>query len=204
MTPLQYIIAPSDVAPALLAGCRWMQMDEAAAHTISDDDFKALIAECHSSCCYMLLTDDYERCLAVQADGVVLSAAQIERIAAAIPPPSGTILQCPRPVTQAIAQVRRTLGEDSPMLLGAYVSTAEDAVAAARSGADFIQVPAINAAALSAAVRERSFTTPVVACGVADADEIPSLLDAGINGVACHSRQVPPVLIPSLLNADEQ
>lgn len=202
MTPLQYIIAPSDVTPALLAGCRWMQVGRDA--DISDETLKTLIAECHASCCYLLLTDASERCLAVQADGVLLTADEIARIAATIPAPSGTVLQRPRPVTQALAQVRSQLGEDSPMLLGVYVTTAEDAVAAARSGADFIQAPVGDAPALLAAVRERSFTTPVVACGVTDADEIPALLDAGVNGVACRSDQVPPVLIPSILNADEQ
>ena len=203
MVPLQYIAAPSDIHAALMAGSRWIQLTSSSLSAVSDAELQTLIAECHVACCYLLLTDSTERCIETQADGVLLTPAAIQHIADAIPSPSGIVLQRPLPVTQAIGHTRSTLGEDSHMLLGVFVTTPDEAVAAARAGADFIQASAELAPQILAAVRDRGFTTPIVACGVTDASEIPALLDAAVNGVACHASQIPPVIIPSILHADE-
>lgn len=200
MVPLQYIIAPADIDAALAAGCHWLQL-----HThVAADQLTKLITTCHEAGSYLLVTDDAEVCRDATADGVLLTPSGIKVLADAEPVPSGIVLQRPLPITQAIASARRTLGEDSSQFIGVLVETAQDAVAAAKAGADFIQVPAEQAKECLQAVNERSFTTPVVALGVTDAEDITTLLDQGISGIACHMKEVPPIMIPLFLNADEQ
>lgn len=195
MVPLQYIIHSSHLASALSTGCSWVQIVDVPA-----DD---ILAACHNGGAYLVLTDDVEACKAMAADGVVLTTDKILQLAAATPEPSGIVLQRPLPITLALASARHTLGEDTPQMIGVQATTEADAVAAAKAGADFIQVPKSPAATLLSAVRQRSFTTPIVALDVDDADETLALLDAGISGIACTMDNVPPILIPSLLNADE-
>lgn len=195
MTPIQYIMCSRDISLALTTGCHWIQTTDApTADTL---------AECHDAGSYLVLTDDVELCKTLPADGVVLTPQGIADLAAAEPEPTGIVLQRPLPVTIAIAAARRTLGEDSPQMIGAVVTTPADAVAAAKAGADFLQVAADASVELLQAVRERSFTTPIVALGVNDAAQIAPLLDAGVNGVACTIADVPPILFPSYLTADE-
>lgn len=195
MTPLQYILKASEVEAALSSGCHWMQ--------VTDKPTTALREQCHNAGCYLVVTDDVETCAALPADGVVLTADGIAAVAAQVPEPTGIVLQRPRPITVAISEARRTLGEESPQFVGVIAETPEDAVAAAKAGADFIQVPQDHSSALLQAVRDRSFTTPVVALGTFTPDDVPALLDAGISGIACTLDDVPPVMIPLLLNADE-
>lgn len=196
MTPLQYILKPSDVGGALSTGCRWMQVTGVATADLRE--------ACHAVGSYLVLTDDAHACAALPADGVALTQTGIEAIAAAIPEPSGIVFQRPRPITLAIAEARRILGEESPQFVGVVALTPEDAVAAAKAGADFIQAPLSTAHAILNAVRERSFTTPIVALGASTPEEVPTLLDAGFSGIACTIDDVPPLMIPLLLNADEQ
>lgn len=195
MVPLQYIIESSHLASALSTGCSWVQPTDVPADGV--------LAACHEGGAYLVLTDDVEACKAMAADGVLLTTERIVQLAAATPEPSGIVLQRPLPITLALASARRTLGEDTPQMIGVQATTEADAVAAAKAGADFIQVPAAMSTQLLAAVRQRSFTTPIVALGVSDTDETIALLDAGISGIACTMDDVPPILIPSLLNADE-
>lgn len=196
MTPLQYILKASNVEAALSSGCRWMQ--------VTDQPSSALREFCHNAGSYLVVTDDVEMCAALPADGVVLTADGIAAVAAQVPEPTGIVLQRPRPITVAISEARRTLGEESPQFVGVVAETPEDAVAAAKAGADFIQVPANLCENLLHAVRDRSFTTPIVALGAFTPDAVPALLDAGISGLACTLEDVPPVMIPLLLTADEQ
>lgn len=195
MTPLQYILKASEVEAALSSGCHWMQ--------VTDKPTTAHLEQCHNAGCYLVVTDDVETCAALPADGVVLTASGVAAIASQVPEPTGIVLQRPRPITVAISEARRTLGEESPQFVGVVAETPEDAVAAAKVGADFIQVPQDHSSALLQAVRDRSFTTPVVALGTFTPDDVPALLDAGISGLACTLDDVPPVMIPLLLNADE-
>lgn len=195
MVPLQYIIHSSHLGAALSTGCSWVQTTDVPAED--------LLAMCHEGGAYLVLTDAVEACKAMAADGVVLTTEKILQLAIATPDPSGIVLQRPLPVTLALASARHTLGEDTPQMIGVQVTSEADAIAAAKAGADFIQVPKSEATALLAAVRQRSFTTPIVALGVADVDETLTFLDAGVSGIACTMDDVPPILIPSLLNADE-
>lgn len=201
MVPLQYIIGAADVDSALATGCHWLQLN--SKETLTTENVAALLARSHSGGAYLVLTDDVDCCNAIAADGVVLTSEGIAAIASRIPKPTGIVLQRPRPITLAIGEARRTLGEESPQFVGVVTETPEDAVAAAKAGADFIQAPATHCIELLKAVRERSFTTPVVALGVTDAESIPALLDKGLSGIACSILDVPPVMIPLLLNADE-
>lgn len=196
MTPLQYTLKASDVEAALSSGCRWIQ--------VTDKPTSPLRDLCHNAGCYLVVTDDVVTCAALPADGVVLTASGISAIASQVPEPTGIVLQRPRPVTLAIGEARRTLGEESPQFVGVVAETPADAVAAAKAGADFIQVPQALCTTLLQAVRERSFTTPIVALGTFAPEDVPALLDAGISGVACSIDDVPPVMIPLLLTADEQ
>lgn len=195
MTPIQYIMRSRDVSSALTSGCHWIQTTDAPSADV--------LTECHDAGCYLVITDDVECCKALPADGVVLTAKSIAELAAAEPEPTGIVLQRPLPITTAIAAARRTLGEDTPQMIGVVVATPADAVAAAKAGADFLQVAADASVELLQAVRERSFTTPIVALGVNDVAQIAPLLDAGVSGIACTIDDVPPILFPSFLTADE-
>lgn len=202
MVPLQYIVSAADLDSAFSVGVHWVQL---TAKSSADADICAtLLKRSHEAGSYLVLTDDVTSCKTIAADGVVLTTAGIDQIAATLPEPTGIVLQRPRPVTLAIGEARRTLGEESPQFVGVVAETPEDAVAAAKAGADFIQVPRALCPTLLQAVRERSFTTPIVALGVADPDAVASLLDSGISGVACSMADVPPVMVPLFLNADEQ
>lgn len=202
MVPLQYIINTTDIDSTLACGCHWLQIADSA--TATPAQLTEWLGKCHSAGCYLVLTDDVDSCAAIAADGMVLTTAGIAAVAAKVPEPTGIVLQRPRPITLAIAEARKTLGEESPQFVGVQVQTPEDAVAAAKAGADFIQVPLDLCSTLLQAVRERSFTTPIVALGVLEAEAVAPLLDLGISGIACHIDDVPPVMIPLLLNADEQ
>lgn len=202
MVPLQYIINPADIDSALATGCHWLQLS--AKQVIPQANAAALLAQSHAGGAYLVLTNDVECCCAISADGVVLTSEGINAIASRIPEPSGIVLQRPRPITLAIGEARRTLGEESPQFVGVVAETPEDAVAAAKAGADFIQVPSALCLELLHAVRERSFTTPIVALGAVEAESIPALLDEGISGIACAIEDAPPVMIPLLLNADQR
>ena len=202
MVPLQYIISPTDFDTALTCGSHWLQLRNCA--SLEPAQLTEMLDRCHAAGCYLVLTDAVEACVDVAADGVLLTAEGIESVAARVPEPTGIVLQRPRPITQAIAEARKALGEESPQFVGVQAATAEDAVAAAKAGADFIQVPLDLCPTLLQAVRERSFTTPIVALGILDAEAVGPLLGQGISGIACHIDEVPPVMIPLLLNADEQ
>lgn len=202
MVPLQYIINTADLDAAMSCGCHWLQLADSAAASASQ--LQEWLGQCHAAGCYLVLTDDVDTCAAIAADGVVLTTAGIEAVAAKVPEPTGIVLQRPRPITLAIAEARKALGEESPQFVGVQVHMAEDAIAAAKAGADFIQVPLDLCPTLLQAVRERSFTTPIVALGVLETEYVGHLLDLGISGIACHIDDVPPVIIPLLLNADEQ
>lgn len=202
MVPLQYILKAADLAAAQQAGCHWVQLSDSAG--MGADEVAFLLAQSHAAGSYLVLTDNVDACCAAAADGVVLTPAGISATVARLPEPSGIVLQRPLPVTQAIGEARRTLGEESPQFVGVVAETPADAVAAAKAGADFIQVPQALCTTLLQAVRERSFTTPIVALGTFAPEEVPALLDAGISGVACSIDDVPPVMIPLLLTADEQ
>lgn len=201
MVPLQYIISPDDVQAALATGCHWLQL---APSEVPTERLTELLQQSHAAGAYLVLTDDVARLRDVPADGVLLTACGIANLAASVPEPSGIVLQRPRPITLAIGEARRTLGEESPQFVGVEALSPDDAVAAAKAGADFIQVPADGSLALLQAVRSRSFTTPIVALGAFEPDAVPALLDAGISGLACTLDAVPPVMIPLLLTADEQ
>lgn len=201
MVPLQYIIGSTDIDSALATGCHWLQLSNT--QKLTNETATALLARSHAGGAYLVLTDNLECCSAIAADGVVLTAEGIAAIASRIPEPTGIVLQRPRPITLAIGEARRTLGEESPQFVGVVAETPEDAVAAAKAGADFIQAPAPLCIELLKAVRERSFTTPIVALGAVDAESIATLLDEGLSGIACTIEDVPPVMIPLLLNADE-
>lgn len=201
MVPLQYIINTTDLDAALACGCHWLQLADSA--SASAAQLTEWLGQCHTAGCYLVLTDDVDTCAAIAADGVVLTTEGIAAVASKVPEPTGIVLQRPRPVTLAIAEARKTLGEESPQFVGVQVHTAEDAVAAAKAGADFIQVPLALCPTLLQAVRERSFTTPIVALDVLDAEAVSTLLDKGVSGIACNIGEVPPVMIPLLLNADE-
>lgn len=201
MVPLQYILNGADLDAALNAGARWLQLSDADA--LPADTLANALDRCHAAGAYLVLTDAVALCRNCQADGVLLTARAIATIADGVPQPSGIVMQQPRPVTLAIGEARRTLGEDSPQFVGVEALTPEDAVAAARAGADFIQAPVAQAIALLQAVRSRSFTTPIVALGIEEPDTVPTLLDAGISGVACRMTDVPPLMVPLILSADE-
>lgn len=210
MTPLQYLLPSAAITDALSYGVHWLQTTDAPS--------AADVSACHAAACYLLVTDDIEACLTAGADGIVLTPAAIQHIAAETPEPSGIVLQRPLPITTAIHSVRNRLGPESPLMLGVLVTTEAEAVAAAKAGADFLQVapddtsatdtsaddtaPATPLALLQA-VRARSFTTPVVALSVTTPAAVPALLDAGFSGIAATSDAVPPVAIPALLAADE-
>lgn len=201
MVPLQYIINVADLDSAMSVGVHWVQL---SAKTTADAAlFASLLQRAHEAGSYLVLTDDVACCKEIAADGVVLTAQGIAQVAAAVPEPTGIVLQRPRPITLAIGEVRRTLGEESPQFVGVVAETSEDAVAAAKAGADFIQVPTALCPTLLQAVRARSFTTPVVALGVYDAETVAELIAAGVSGVACFVDDVPPVMVPLLLNADK-
>lgn len=201
MVPIQYILQACDFDASLLSGCRWFQLSNAS--ELDESELASLLARCHSAGAYLVLTDDIERCHSIAADGVLLSVEGIATVAAKVPQPTGIVLQRPRPITLAIGEARRTLGQESPQFVGVVAETAEDAVAAAKAGADFIQVPIDICTTLLQAVRERSFTTPVVALGAAEESQIPALLDADINGFAVSFEEIHPLMLPLLLNADE-
>lgn len=202
MVPLQYILNAADVDAALATGCHWLQIryDQLLTNAAKS----SLLARSHAGGAYLVLTDDVDDCKAIAADGVVLTPAGITQMASNVPEPTGIVLQRPRPITLAIGEARRTLGEESPQFVGVVVTTPEDAIAAAKAGADFIQTDTKLCISLMKAVRERSFTTPIVALGAVDAENIPALLDEGLSGIACTIEDVPPVMIPLLLNADER
>lgn len=201
MVPLQYIVSAVDLDSAFSVGVHWVQL--AADSSADADSCASLLQRAHDAGSYLLLTDDVACCKHIAADGVVLTADGIVQLAAAIPEPTGIVLQRPRSITLAIGEARRTLGEESPQFVGVVAETPDDAVAAAKAGADFIQVPQALCPTLLLAVRERSFTTPIVALDVADPEAVAGLLDLGISGVACSLAEVPPVMVPLFLNADE-
>ena len=202
MVPFQYIVSAADLDSAFSVGVHWVQL---TAKSSADAEICApLLQRAHEAGSYLVLTDDVACCKSIAADGVLLTADGIAQIAASVPEPSGIVLQRPRPVTLAIGEARRTLGEESPQFVAVVAETPDDAIAAAKAGADFIQVPQPLCPTLLQAVRERSFTTPIVALGVADPEAVASLLDSGISGVACSMADVPPVMVPLFLNADEQ
>lgn len=199
MVPIQYIISPHDVDAALTAGCRWIELTETC------DDIPALLHSCHAAGCFLVLQNAADVCKETAADGVLLTLEGIERIANAQPKLSGIVLQQPRPVTTAIHATREILGEDTPQFIGVVVETSEDAVAAAKAGADFIQVPFERHQELFLAVRERSFTTPLVVLGSSFMPkDVLSLLDEGLSGIACSIDHIAPVQLPALLKADEE
>lgn len=198
MVPIQYIVSSQDVDAALAAGCRWIELSSC------DDDISSLKHDCHAAGCFLVVQDAVEVCKETAADGVLLSLEGIEGIAAAQPKPSGIVLQQPRPVTTAIHAARAVLGEDTPQFIGVFVERPEDAVAAAKAGADFIQVPLGRHQELLLAVRERSFTTPVVALGTSfTPSSIVALLDEGLSGIACSISDISPLQLPGLLKADD-
>lgn len=202
MVPLQYLLNASSFDAAVSCGVHWLQLTDAT--SLSADVLRTLLERSHSAGSYLVLTDAVNLCQEVAADGVVLTTSGITAIASQLPEPGGIVLQRPRPVTLAIGEARRTLGEESPQFVGVVADTPEDAVAAAKAGADFIQAPSAICTTLLRAVRERSFTTPVVAFGSCTPEAVPALLDAGISGIACTLDDVPPIMIPLLLTADEQ
>lgn len=200
MVPIQYILQAQDFDASLLSGCHWFQLSGGS--QLNESEMASLLARCHDAGAYLVLTDDVDGCHMVAADGVLLSAEGIATMAAQVPEPTGIVLQRPRPITLAIGEARRTLGEESPQFVGVEAQTPEDAVAAAKAGADFIQVPIDICTTLLQAVRERSFTTPIVARGAAEVSQISALLDAGINGLAVSFEEMHPLMLPLLLNAD--
>lgn len=195
MVPLQYIIHFSELQAALASGCSWIQT--------TDVPDASAVQMAHDGGSYLFVTDNVEACKTIAADGVLLTSEAIETLASEVPEPTGIVLQKPHPITIAIAEARKTLGEETPQMIGVVATTPSEAVDAAKAGADFIQVPKDDAIMLLNAVRERSFTTPIVSLEVQDVAETIALLGAGINGIACSMEDVPPILIPSLLNADE-
>lgn len=195
MTPIHYIMSSQDVDTALSSGCLWIQIEGHA-----DEE---ILKKCHDAGSYCVLTDDVPRCKEIAADGVVLTPKAIERLAAEEQEPTGIVFQRALPISLVIGSVRRTLGEDTPQMLGVVATTDFEAIAAAKAGADFIQVYKENCLNILKAVRGRSFTTPIVAIGVTETEEICPLLDEGISGISCHIKDVPPILFPSFLTADE-
>ena len=215
MVPIQYIIDASDIDAALATGCRWLQLR--SGHELTHEAAAELLERCHSGGTFLVLTDDLECCTQIGADGVLLTTAGIASVASRIPEPSGIVLQRPRPIALAIGEARRTLGEDSPQFVGVVAETPDDAIAAAKAGADFIQVPLASPSPSEEGENcppsslihlkpfiESPFTTPIVALGAIEAESIAALLEAGISGIASTIDDVPPVMIPLLLNADEQ
>lgn len=202
MVPIQYILNATCLDSALSCGCYWLQLADAC--QLSDADLADALARSHAAGSYLVLTDAVEACRRIAADGVLITPEGISAIASHVPEPTGIVLQRPRPVTLAIGEARRTLGEESPQFVGVVAESPEDAVAAAKAGADFIQVPLDRCTPLFQAVRDRSFTTPIVALGSCAPDDVPAILDAGINGIACRMDDVPPLMVPLLLTADEQ
>lgn len=202
MVPLQYMVSATDIPAALSVGVHWLQLD--APDSFLGESCAQLLQLAHDAGSYLVLTDAPEICKDTAADGLLLTLDGIAVLTDALPEPTGIVLQWPRPITLAIAEARRILGEESPQFVGVVATTPDDAVAAAKAGADFIQVPQPLCPTLLQAVRQRSFTTPIVALDVCEADAIPHLLDAGVSGIACTMAHVPPIMIPLFLNADEQ
>lgn len=214
MIPIQYIIPASLIDEALAAGCRWIQTD-----SLSDNPAQTL-HDCHAAGCYLVLADDVEAARDAAADGVFLTEAGIARTAAQREKPSGIVLQSPKPISTALHAAREMLGEDSPQLAGAWATTAADAITAAKAGADYVQLPAEEAATLAAEIRRAGCNVPLVARFGADwgftndaaaeptgrkfdAAYVLRLLDAGINGIACTAAALPCLSLPLLLHADE-
>lgn len=214
MIPVQYIIPASGIAEALAAGCRWIQTD------YHPDEAASWLHDCHAAGCYLVFQDDVEAVRDATADGVFLSAEAIRALSESRKKPSGIVLQSPRPVSTALHVARETLGEDSPQLTGVWTDNADDAITAAKAGADYVQLPAFQALQLAREIRTAGCNIPLVArfgeactfCTTSPTDGqhpaftpdfVLRLLDAGINGIACTSTALPPLSLPLLLHADE-
>lgn len=199
MVPIQYIISPTDIREALAAGCRWIQLEECPSDT------KSALHDCHSAGCYLTITDDAEAVRDIAADGLLLTASGIARLAAQRPEPTGIVLQRPRAVTSAIHVAREILGEDSPQIIGVVVDNSADVIAAAKAGADYVQVPAHVAVEVTAEVRQEGCNINMVAHFENDVtpDDIFQVLGVSLNGIVCHIGHVPPSALPVLLHADE-
>lgn len=199
MIPIQYIISPADIPEALAMGFRWIQLGQ------SPTDAHSVLHDCHAAGCYLTIADDVDAVREVVADGLLLTAEGIRQLAARRPEPTGIVLQRPRPITTALHIAREVLGDDSPQIIGVATDNAADVVAAAKAGADYVQVPAAKAVEVATEVREAGCNIHLVAHfdGNVTPDDIFQVLGVSINGIACHVSHVPPSALPALLHADE-
>ena len=177
MLPLQFI-TPSAAAglEALAGGCRWIQLRMKNA---TDDEIRTEALKlrdiCHEKACILILDDKVELCKELKLDGVHLG-------------------QHDMPVPQA----RQILGEEA--IIGATANTPEQALQAAKEGADYLGVgpfrftttkeklaPTLGTEGLAKIVetlRNDLRRIPVVAIGGITPDDIDDIMQTGVNGVA--------------------
>ncbi len=165
----------SDVEHALATGVRVVQ------HRDKDADTAAMIAEarllrrlCQGA--LFLINDRVEVALAVAADGVHLGQEDLH-----------------------YREARRLLGEKK--IIGITVNTVEQALEAARQGADYLGVSPIFATQTKPDAGEpagltllreirRHVSLPLIAIGGINLDNAPAVIDAGADGICAISAVV--------------
>ncbi len=183
MTSLQFITHHNDrysyldsARMALEGGCRWIQL---RMKETSDDETEAvarpLKALCQMYKAVLILDDRVELARKLKVDGVHLGKNDMP-----------------------IAEARQLLGE--AFIIGGTANTFEDIVRHHRSGADYIGIgpfrftttkeqlsPVLGLdgyAGIISQMREAGITLPTVAIGGITYDDIPSILQTGIHGIA--------------------
>lgn len=161
---------------ALEGGCRWIQlrMKDASPEEILPIAKKAL-ALCRKHDATFIIDDHVEIALQIKADGVHLGKLDMP-----------------------IAEARRILGKD--LLIGGTANTFEDVLAHHKAGADYIGCgpfrftttkknlsPVLGLEGYRRIVtqmKEAGIQLPIVAIGGIAKEDIPSLMETGITGIA--------------------
>ena len=195
MIPIQFIIQASnyescaDLAQhALQAGCKWIQLQTNDMNSNdADNAARQLLSLCHDHQATFILGSDIERCKAIKADGVFLTAHD----------------------TPANA-IREVLGHE--FIIGATAHTFEQIKLCKRMSADFVQLPLVgdvtNIATIKQQMAEAELRMPICATTTStEATHIIALLDAGADGIALSSATLTPAQVEDtlqqLLHIDE-
>lgn len=206
MVPVQFITHYTDTMGyeesamlALEGGCKWIQLRMKGATDEEVEPVAVRLKEaCHKVGATFVLDDRVELALKVKADGVHLGKNDM-------------------PVDEA----REKLGHE--FIIGGTANTLDDIVRLKRVGADYVGcgpmrftttkerlAPVIGLEGyrqMMLELRERELRIPVCAIGGIRVEDVPTLLECGVNGIAVSSAVLtasdPVAMMRRFLEADE-
>ena len=167
MVSLQFITHQTDrytyfesALMALEGGCKWIQlrMKEAPCEEVEAVALQ-LKPLCKEKEAILLLDDHVELAKKLEVDGVHLGKKDM-------------------PIDQA----RQLLGE--AFIIGGTANTFEDVVQHYRAGADYLGIGPFRFTAILSQMKEANIELPVVAIGGITREDIPAILETGVNGIA--------------------